>query len=146
MDTKKNKSDPLWMQRGCSSSIPLTGFVPCVKPKQGMSKEILSLLCPTSVDSNMQMTFYKINRGQGLAPESQRWHPRHDHGGRGQTERKPAVLGFPLRSACLCLLQQLNFFHIELERAKMWKIHGKVQNARQWIQEFPDPCKIMQFY
>lgn len=91
----KKKSDHLWMQRWCFSSIPLTGFVPCVKPKQGTSKEILSLLCPTSVDSNIQMTFKKINRGQGLALECWQWHPRQDHGERGQTQRKLAVLGFP---------------------------------------------------
>lgn len=94
-DKEKKKSDHLWMQRWCFSSIPLTGFVPCVKPKQGTSKEILSLLCPTSVDSNIQMTFYKINRGQGLALERWQWHPRQDHGERGQTRRKLAVLGFP---------------------------------------------------
>lgn len=178
----KKPSDHLWMQRWCFSSIPLTGFVPCVKPKQGMGKEILSLLCPTSVDSNMQMTFYKINRGQGLALESWQWHPRQDHGERGQTQRKLAVLGFPVSAACLCLLEQLNFFHTELvmageesqalficrhsalrdlqspsvsafhrmkiiwERAEMGKTFAGVQNARQWIQDLPDPCKIMEFY
>lgn len=88
-------SDPLWMQRWWFSSIPLTRAVPCAKPKWGTGKEILSLSCLTSGDLNIQMTFYEINRGQGLALESWLWHPRQDHGEREQIQSKCAVLGFP---------------------------------------------------
>lgn len=154
------------MQRWCFSRIPLTGFVPCVKPKQGTSKEILSLFCPTSVDSNMQMTFHKINRDQGLALGTWQWHPKQDHGKRGQIQRKHAVLGFPVSAASLWLLDgrrggsgtvcmqdlqtpsiiALNRLENIWGRAKMGKRFAGVQNVGEWMQELPDLSKIMEFY